>query len=55
MTCTDADENCPHIPSADARISLPFNDPKEFDGSPEQEKRYLKRSEEIAVELFYIM
>lgn len=52
MTCTDADENCPLIPNS-TRISLPYNDPKVFDNTPEQESKYRERSEEIATELFY--
>lgn len=52
MTCTDADENCPLIPNS-TRISLPYNDPKAFDNTPEQESKYRERSEEIATELFY--
>lgn len=53
MTCTDADENCPFIPNA-TRISLPYNDPKVFDGMPEEEEKYLERSIDIATEMFYV-
>ncbi|MEH0153717.1 protein-tyrosine-phosphatase [Limibacter armeniacum] len=53
MTCTHADENCPVIPSAGQRISLPFEDPKAFDGTPQQEEKYDERCRQIARELFY--
>lgn len=33
MVCADADANCPMVPGADARIALPFDDPKASDGS----------------------
>lgn len=53
MTCTHADENCPFIPNAAKRISLPFEDPKAFDGTEQQAVKYEERSIEIATELFY--
>ncbi|MBT32820.1 MAG: protein-tyrosine-phosphatase [Thalassobius sp.] len=53
MTCTHADENCPLIPTAAQRISLPFDDPKAFDGTPQQEEKYIERCRDIAREMFY--
>lgn len=52
MTCGHADANCPFIPGA-TRISLPFEDPKAFDGTPEQEEKYDERCRQIARELLY--
>ncbi|MEI6020978.1 MAG: protein-tyrosine-phosphatase [Bacteroidota bacterium] len=54
MTCSDADENCPFIPGAESRFVTKYNDPKTFDGSPEQDAKYDKRCQEIARETFYI-
>jgi len=54
MTCSHADENCPFIPTAAKRISLPFEDPKVSDGTPEQEVVYASRSQQIAREMFYV-
>jgi arsenate reductase len=54
MVCSDAEENCPYIPSAQARFSLKFEDPKSSDGSPEQAQVYAERSKQIARELFFI-
>ncbi|UKN02557.1 protein-tyrosine-phosphatase [Paracrocinitomix mangrovi] len=54
MVCSNADENCPFIPTCDRRISLPYEDPKEFDGSAQMEEGYLNRSTEIAREFFYL-
>ncbi|AZQ63889.1 protein-tyrosine-phosphatase [Flammeovirga pectinis] len=52
MTCNHADINCPVIIGAE-RISLPFEDPKAFDGTPEQEAKYDERCRQIARELLY--
>lgn len=52
MTCTHADENCPFIPGA-VRISLPYEDPKAFDGTPQEEVMYAQRCRQIAREMLY--
>jgi arsenate reductase len=54
MTCSDADENCPFIPGTEARIPVRYEDPKEFDGTPEEVVRYDERSQQIASEMFYV-
>ena len=54
MTCSHADANCPFIPTASKRISLPYDDPKDFDGTPEQEQKYDERCREISREMFYV-
>ena len=53
MTCSHADENCPFIPGASARIPLRYEDPKAFDDSPEEAFQYDERSAQIGSELFY--
>lgn len=55
MVCTDADENCPFIPGADARFPLPFEDPKVADGTPQEASRYLESLHEIGREIIYIV
>jgi len=55
MTCDHADQNCPFIPGAEKRISIPYVDPKEADGTTEEEKIYDKRCRQIAVEMAYVM
>lgn len=52
MTCTHAEENCPFIPGA-TRISLPFDDPKAFDGTPLEEAKYEERTRQIGREILY--
>lgn len=53
MTCDHADENCPFIPNADARIPLRYEDPKKFDNTDLEEMMYFERSLQIATEFFY--
>jgi arsenate reductase (thioredoxin) len=53
MTCSNADENCPIVFGMEKRISLPYNDPKDFDGTNLEEKKYLERVKEIGKELLY--
>lgn len=54
MTCSHADENCPFIPGAEARIPVRYEDPKAFDDSPEEAEKYDERSRQIAAEMFYV-
>ena len=54
MTCDSANEACPFVPGAEKRIPITFEDPKAFDGTPQQEEKYKKRSLQIATELFYV-
>ena len=54
MVCSDADEHCPFIPGAEKRIPLRYEDPKAFDGTPEEAVKYDERSLQIAAEMFYV-
>jgi len=54
MTCSQADGGCPFISGAEERIPITFEDPKEFDNTPQQEEKYNERSLQIATELFYV-
>jgi arsenate reductase (thioredoxin) len=53
MTCSHADENCPLVIGAAARISLPYNDPKDFDGTPQESEKYTERVLEIGREITF--
>jgi arsenate reductase len=53
MTCTHADENCPVVTGASTRISLPYDDPKDFDGTSLETIKYEERSLEIGREILY--
>lgn len=52
MVCSDADEACPSVKGASSRISLPYSDPKDFDGSGLEKIKYDERCREIAGEMF---
>jgi arsenate reductase len=54
MTCSQADGGCPFISGAEKRIAITYEDPKEFDSSPLQAKKYHERSLQIAEEMFYV-
>jgi arsenate reductase (thioredoxin) len=53
MTCSHADENCPLVVGASVRISTPFNDPKEFDGTPQESLKYAESVRLIGREMLY--
>ncbi|MFC2080727.1 protein-tyrosine-phosphatase [Bacteroidota bacterium] len=54
MVCSDADEACPHIPGAEKRIAILYDDPKVYDGSDMESQKYDERCREIARDLFYV-
>ncbi|MDJ1503444.1 protein-tyrosine-phosphatase [Xanthocytophaga agilis] len=54
MVCGQADEACPFIPGADKRISLPYTDPKNGDGTAQEAQGYNAASRLIAKELFWV-
>lgn len=54
MTCDHADQNCPIVRGAAARISLPFIDPKESDGTERESETYFSRLQEIGRDIFWI-
>lgn len=53
MTCSHADENCPVVFGMEKRISLPYNDPKDFDDTPQEAAKYAERVREIGTEILY--
>ena len=55
MTCSEADEACPIVNGAAAKLSLPFIDPKEADGSPLEAQTYDERCRQIAREMLWAL
>lgn len=55
ICCDDADEACPMVTGAVARISLSYDDPKRADGTPGEAAAYDERSRQIAAEMFFLM
>jgi arsenate reductase (thioredoxin) len=54
LTCSQADAACPSVAGAKLRVSLPYEDPKLFDGTPDESERYDERCGQIAREMLYI-
>lgn len=54
LTCSSADEACPFIAGAERRIPVTYEDPKLFDNTPQQNEKYLERSNQIATEMKYV-
>ena len=53
MTCSHADAACPIVHGASVKIATPYEDPKEADGTPQQDKVYKERCQQIATEVLY--
>lgn len=55
MVCSEADEACPVVSGAEFRLSLPFDDPKDYDGTNAEVKAYDEAVRKIGREMFYVM
>ncbi|MCH2045869.1 MAG: protein-tyrosine-phosphatase [Saprospiraceae bacterium] len=55
MVCSEADEGCPLVLGCDFRIALPFEDPKEFDGTTLEQSKYDAKIREIGREMLFIL
>jgi arsenate reductase (thioredoxin) len=53
MTCSHADENCPVVVGATSRLPIRYNDPKEFDDTPQESTKYAERVHQIGREILY--
>lgn len=53
MVCSQADEGCPFVSGCDFRLSLPYDDPKEFDDTDLEEAKYDERIREIGREILF--
>ena len=54
MTCSNADENCPVILGAEKRFPIRFEDPKIFDNTELEDKKYAEKCSEIAREMLFV-
>ena len=54
MTCAQADEACPFVAGANARIPIRYEDPKRFDNTEIALEKYAERSRQIAIEMAYV-
>lgn len=55
MTCSDADQDCPVVPGTEFRIAIPYEDPKQADGTPQEGQTYDQRCRQIATEMYYML
>ena len=53
MTCSHADENCPFVIGAETRMTISFDDPKDFDGTSDEAEMYKKRACQIGREILF--
>ena len=54
MTCSQADAACPVVRGAAKRVSVPYEDPKSADGTPEETQRYDERVAQIGRDLVWV-
>lgn len=54
MTCGEAEQNCPFIPTAEMKISTTYDDPKSSDGTGQEETVYGARFAQILRESLYV-
>ena len=54
MMCSQVDKQCPLVRGAARRLSLPFDDPKVFDNTPQESQKYDERCAQIARELLFV-
>lgn len=47
LVCSEADDACPTVPGASARVPVPYLDPKAFDGAPFESAKYAERRDDI--------
>ncbi|MGX1023184.1 hypothetical protein [Flavobacterium sp. CS20] len=55
MLCEQASENCPFIPNALERFNLTYPDPKQFDGTTQQDEKYREVALTIGLELSFLI
>ena len=53
MTCSHADENCPLAIDVSKRITLTYDDPKDFDSTAMETTKYSELVHEIGREILY--
>lgn len=54
MTCSQADAACPLVTGALARVSVPYEDPKVADGTPDEARVYDERVEQLGRDLAWV-
>ncbi len=55
MVCSEADAECPFVPGADRRISMPYLDPKLYDNTSFEGLKYAERRDDIGRLMLSVM
>jgi hypothetical protein len=55
MVCSEADASCPAVKGASERISMPYLDPKIYDGSTFEARKYAERRDDIGRLMLSVM
>jgi arsenate reductase len=55
MVCSEADASCPTVKGASVRISMPYLDPKHYDGTDFESAKYAERRDDIGRLLLAVM
>lgn len=55
MVCSEADSECPSVPGAALRLSMPFLDPKSFDDGKYETAKYAERRDDIGRTFMAVM
>lgn len=55
MVCSEADEGCPLVKGAALRLSMPFLDPKTYDGGAFESAKYAERRDDIGRVMLAVM
>ncbi len=54
IVCDDANKACPTVIGAEARVAIPYPDPKNYDGTDEAAHQYDETNRTIARDMFYV-
>ncbi len=55
MVCSEADEGCPFVKDATLRVSMPYLDPKIYDGGAYEATKYAERRDDIGRLMLAVM
>lgn len=55
LVCAEAEAGCPVVLGSDLRLPLPYEDPKAYDDTPQEEKMYTERLWQFAREMLYVI
>jgi hypothetical protein len=55
MVCSEADEACPFVKGANLRLSMPYLDPKIYDGGAYESAKYAERRDDIGRLMLSVM